>query len=315
MTAISFPNVPNLPGVPSLPQNGVIQALQVSGAAATLAKTNQWQIADYQYGTPVIVPDSVVEFEFRGEQKIPSYPIENGSFNTYNKVAVPFDARVTVTCGGNGSMSKTGFLAAIKVLLEGLNLVSIVTPDASYGPCNLVHVDYRRESRQGVSLIMAQLWFQEVRQAGATITPAATPDAAAPVTLGQLSPIAPTTAQSATFATPATVASAVQNSTAYAALSSAIPQVVGLLSSIGGSPAVMAQIRNMSMTTGLVNRILGGPISPGVLGMAPSQMASLAQSLASASGASPSAIAAILNVSATANTAASVSKLAGLSIL
>ena len=94
-------------------------------------------------------------------------------------------------------MSKQGFLAAIDVLLNGLQLCSIVTPDAAYYPVNLIHADYRRDSRQGVSLIVVQLWFQEIRQTAKSIAATAQPDGSDPANQGQVGVIDPTASQAA----------------------------------------------------------------------------------------------------------------------
>lgn len=196
MPNIPYPNVPKLPGVPALARSNNAQfvgaALTILGEILPLGLFGtKWGIVD-KNGSSVIVPDSFVDFEFREERKIPNYPIEQGSFQSYNKVAMPFDCRVTVSCSGNGKMSKQAFLTAIQKLLNSLDLVSVVTPNITYNNCNLVHVDYRREARQGATLILAQLWFQEVRIAQKPVVPTAFPSGAKSSSFGQLSPTTPT---------------------------------------------------------------------------------------------------------------------------
>lgn len=194
MPLIPYPNVPNLPGVPGLNRNTagyVAAALTIVGELLPLNLFGQkWGILN-KSGAAALVPDSFVDFEYREEHKIPIYPIEQGGFQSYNKISLPFDIRVTVTCSGNGRMQKSQFLAAIDELLFGLDLVSVVTPEATYMNCNLVHVDYRRESSRGATLIIAQLWFQEVRVVQAATLPTTQPSGAAPQPLGQLSPTTP----------------------------------------------------------------------------------------------------------------------------
>lgn len=196
MPNIPYPNVPKLPGVPALARSNNAQfvgaALTIIGEILPLGLFGtKWGIVD-KNGSSVIVPDSFVDFEYREERKIPNYPIEQGSFQSYNKVSVPFDCRVTVSCSGNGKMSKQAFLSAIQALLNSLDLVSVVTPNITYDNCNLVHVDYRREARQGATLILAQLWFQEVRIAQKPVIPTAKPSGARSTSFGQLSPTTPT---------------------------------------------------------------------------------------------------------------------------
>lgn len=193
MPLIPYPDVPKLPGVPALSRSNnaqfVAAALTIVGELLPLNLFGpRWAIVN-NTGSTQLTPDSFVDFEYREEHKIPNYPIEQGSFQSYNKVALPFDARVTVTCAGKlGGMTKQAFLAAIEKLLASLDLVTIVTPDGNYPNCNLVHADYRREARQGATMIIAQLWFQEVRVAQQPSAPTAQPSGAANSSFGQLSP-------------------------------------------------------------------------------------------------------------------------------
>lgn len=207
MPNIPYPNVPQLPGVPALARSNNAQfvsaALNVVSQFLPLGSFGiNWSITN-KTGAKVINPDSFIDFEYREERKIPNYPIEQGSFQSYNKVAVPFDIRLTVSCSGNtfganGRASKTEFLSSIQTLLNSLDLVDVTTPNKVYENCNLVHVDYRREAKQGATLIVAQLWFQEVRIAQKPVVPTAKPSGAKSTSFGQLSP---TTTPSGTYGT------------------------------------------------------------------------------------------------------------------
>ncbi len=209
MPLIDFPDIPDLPGVPAIPRLpsnitsavGAVLALRIADAAVPRSP-EQWQITD-QNGSPLLTPDAVIDFEYRGEMKIPKYPMEQGSFSSYNKVYVPFSIHVTVACNGRGQMTRQQFLTAIETMranpTSGLAPVSIITPDQVYGPCNLMHVDYRREARNGVSLILARLWFEEIRIYGTAIPQSAQPSGSAQQNLGQTSPATPTTQQQAAY--------------------------------------------------------------------------------------------------------------------
>ena len=198
MPLIPYPDVPPLPGVPAINRNSagyVAAALTIVGELLpyNLFGT-QWSIVD-QTGSISLKPDSFVSFEYRNERKIPNYPVEEGSFESYNKVALPFDCRLIVSCNGNGQMTKANFLETIQQMLDSLDLFTINTPNYSYANCNLIHVDYRRESRQGVSLILAQLWFQEIRIAQQEAANTVEPSGAATQNNGQVQVINPTTGQ------------------------------------------------------------------------------------------------------------------------
>ena len=218
MPNIPYPNVPALPGVPALSRSnnaqfvaagltiigeilplglfgqkwGIIAAGSSSGASSQggFLQTLQglFNKGSTLKGTTLLTPDSFVDFEYREEQKIPIYPLQNGAFQSYNKVGMPFDIRLTVTCSGNGKMSKGDFIQGIDKLLTGLTLVDIVTPDATYKNCNLIHVDYRRDATNGATLLIAQLWFQWVRIVSNPTTQTANPSGTPTSSFGQLSP-------------------------------------------------------------------------------------------------------------------------------
>jgi len=199
MSLIPYPNVPPLPGVPAINRNSAGYVGAALNIAAQLLPNNlfgtKWAITDAS-GNLALVPDSFVNFEYKNERKIPNYPVEGGSFSNYNKVAMPFDCRCVVTCSGNGAMSKQKFLLALQNYLDSLTLLTISTPDASYPNLNLVHVDYRRESSQGATLLLVQLWFQEVRIAQKSAAPnTAKPSGSVSVDIGQVSPVPPSAAQ------------------------------------------------------------------------------------------------------------------------
>jgi len=196
MPLIPYPDIPPLPGVPAINRNSAGYVAAALTVAAELLPKNlfgtKWAITD-EYGNLALVPDSFVSFEYKNERKIPNYPIEGGAFQSYNKVALPYDCRLVVSCSGNGSMSKQGFLAAIQNYLDALTLLTVSTPDANYPNLNLIHVDYKRESRQGVTLLLAQLWFQEVRIAQQPTVSTVEPSGASTKNNGQVSPVTPST--------------------------------------------------------------------------------------------------------------------------
>lgn len=208
---IPYPNVPSFPGVPalSLPPAGYAQPVSPVNTSSldsslsaqpAIPTTNQptWSIVDAT-GAEVIEPDSIIDFDYRNERKIPNYPVELGSFSSYNKVALPFDIRLTLACGGKGEMDRNLFIATLETLLNSLDLYSIVTPDFVYENANLVHVNYRRDSQQGVTLLKAELGFEEIRQSNTGTAATQQPSGANSVSNGQLSPTTPTTGQKASI--------------------------------------------------------------------------------------------------------------------
>ena len=163
-----FPNIPMVPGVPPIARSPAFPPSElppfVSSDSPTIKSAlgpQQWGIFDSN-GTPVIQSDSVVEVDFANEYRISDYPIENGGFESYNKVATPFDARLIFTKGGNDS-TRASFLASAASALQSLNLYSVLTPEVSYANANVIHYDYRRTAKAGATLITLEVWLREVR--------------------------------------------------------------------------------------------------------------------------------------------------------
>src|SRR5574337_124086 len=97
MARIPFPNVPNVAGVPALLRNVSNIGMAVTGALAVVAKYGslsnflapKWGIFRADNLTPVVIADSVVSVDYRNESRISDFPVELGSFGSYNKVATP----------------------------------------------------------------------------------------------------------------------------------------------------------------------------------------------------------------------------------
>lgn len=140
---------------------------------------------------PVITPDSVLSLEYKGEQRIGNFPIEARGFSSFNKVALPFDLRMVMACGGQNylqsalqtvtqtvdsyvnsilgtaygqPMTREDFLTQLETMLQALDLYDVVTPDMTYSSVNLVHYNYSKKNNDGAVMIVAELWFQQIRQ-------------------------------------------------------------------------------------------------------------------------------------------------------
>ena len=190
MSLINYPDVPNLPGVPAINRSSagyVAAGLAVLGEILPLSTFGlNWGIT-FLDGTSALNPDSFVNYEYKRDYKIPNYPTELGGFQSYNKVSLPYDIRLTVTCSGNGKMTIAQFLQRLYSLLEETTLVSIVTPDKTFLTTNLIHIDYRKEATNGATLIIANLWFQEIRFNKEVLPPTAQPQGEFAKAMGQLS--------------------------------------------------------------------------------------------------------------------------------
>lgn len=199
----AFPNVPFVLGVPALlrdilnlPANPPLGPF-VDGPGVT---SNQfgptWGIYDADGGL-AIDPDSVIAVEYRNDHRISDYPVEEGGFESYNKVTVPYDVRVTMTKGGTDS-DRAAFLADCEALAATLDLFTVVTPEVSYADLNPTHFDLSRKRERGATLLTVEMWFEQVRNtATATYTSTKTASGASTLNNGTVIPTAPTANQAA----------------------------------------------------------------------------------------------------------------------
>lgn len=196
-----FPDVPDVPGVPALPRapgatTQVVQALTGDSQSVLnlTGGTPSWGVFD-DGGSPVINADSFVSVEFDKDRRVSDYPQEQGAFASYNKVVIPFDARVIFNKGGSLS-DRTAFLAELDAAADSLELYTLVTPEVTYANVNMERYNYARKSDKGVTLIAAECFFRQIRLTGASqFTQTATPDGATPVSGGTVQPQPPNPSQ------------------------------------------------------------------------------------------------------------------------
>ena len=214
----AYPDVPREPGVPVIPRRvGAVQNSIVTATADVLQVIGlflgpQWGLFDAN-GAPAfsgigggilggllslagIGGQSIVGVEFRNDSRLSTAPQEQGAFLSYNKVASPFNARVTYAVGGAEAM-RTAFLQAVQDAQDSLDLFDLIMPEFTYPDCCVTHHDFRRTSRSGVSLLQVDIWVEEVRIVSqAEYTSTAAPSGAAPVNGGTVQSMTPTSVQS-----------------------------------------------------------------------------------------------------------------------
>lgn len=191
-----FPDVPPLPGVPSLPRaigaifDTVIGVLVDAAGLGGLFAQQIWGLFGIG-GDPVIIADTISDVEFRRDRRISTAQQEEGAFVSYNKVSDPFQARIGFVQAGTID-DRNNFLNQIENAETSLDLFDLVMPEIVYPSVNVIHHDFRRTSKRGMSMLMVDVWVEEVRVTGtATYTNSATPSGAAPVNGGTVTGQAP----------------------------------------------------------------------------------------------------------------------------
>lgn len=112
-------------------------------------------------GTPVLTAD-VCELEYNHEYEIPDFPQEMGAFATYNKLQKPFDGRLRYVIGGTVS-DRTQFLQQAEAICLNLTLYQVVMPENVYMSVNPIRLNFRRTSQQGVTMMLVDVYYKEVR--------------------------------------------------------------------------------------------------------------------------------------------------------
>jgi hypothetical protein len=163
---VGFPNVPFVPGVPPLPRVpgfvGVVVDLLVQDALAILGFGFEQEWGLFLDGAPAVTAESVVSFEFKKSFSISDYPVEEGSFESYNKVQRPFDVRLRFSTGGS-TADRQDLLESVDEICDSLDLFDAVTPEATYENLNPVSYSYRRTASSGLGLLVVDVFCEQVR--------------------------------------------------------------------------------------------------------------------------------------------------------
>lgn len=188
---------PFLPGVPPLLTKYLPAVVTLAaGPIANLLQINapQWGVYDETGKQQVLTPDTFLGIEYINSHRISDYPMEKGSFASYNTVQDPFSARVKMAVGGTET-DRSSFLKDVDALANSLDLYTLVTPEKTYTKVSIERYDYRRETNNGAGMLVVSIHFVEIRLAALQYSTTATTVPPAQVTnptttLGTSSPTA-----------------------------------------------------------------------------------------------------------------------------
>lgn len=106
---------------------------------------------------------SVSELDIGGESAVSDYPLENGTFTSYNKVVMPNVFAIRLTRDGSETQ-RAAFLTWLATNKDALTLFDILCPEATYTNATLKSYRVSRSSSSGAAMVLADCIFQEVRQ-------------------------------------------------------------------------------------------------------------------------------------------------------
>jgi len=213
MSGIPVYNVPNLPGIPPMVRAVFSNVATFQGVAAAVGNTISffqgpsplppWGIYDDQFNS-VVDADSILSFTHRNEASVADFPVQDGTFATYNKVVLPYSAMVRVSKGGT-LLDRTNLLRQIEALFSSLKKYTIVTPERSYLNVNVEGTEVTRiDKDDAFFLTHVDLRFRQVKPVTAVFTTTAAdtqnaqdPSAPAPANQGVQQPATTSSAASA----------------------------------------------------------------------------------------------------------------------
>lgn len=162
---------PNFPGIPALKSGQIIAGSALLASGLLQKGLNffkpQWGLYKADGKTLAIEPDSFVSIDYQNVQNVSQYPVEKGSFTSYNKVQTPFRASVKVSKGGSKS-DRAAFILAVESLNTSLDLYTLITPEKTYKNVSLERYDYRRDALSGAGMMVVSLYLVEIREAQAS---------------------------------------------------------------------------------------------------------------------------------------------------
>jgi len=161
-------DVPNVPGVPRLAAyaSGALPALMgadlVTGYGGAQLRP-QWGL--YRGARAAIVADTVTAMSFRQEWAISKYQLEDGAFESYDRVTQPFDCRLQFVSGKNNA-NRQKLLRSLDAASADGNMTKydVVTPEVIYSGVSVAHVDYDRAAAAGLGILKIDVMLQEIRE-------------------------------------------------------------------------------------------------------------------------------------------------------
>lgn len=126
-----------------------------------------WGIYLAGTNTPVIVPTSFVSFDYDKEYNISNYPVEQGSFSSYNKVTMPYYVNVRM-CAAESAANRSDFLNTLDQIANSTDLYDVITPEKIYLNASITKYDYSRSASGGAGMIIADIKLIEIRTTAST---------------------------------------------------------------------------------------------------------------------------------------------------
>lgn len=170
-----YPDVPVFRGVPQLrrsPTAAQLRALAIATAAIrgrlwqSVASQPKWGIFN-SANQPVLVADSVLNFDHRNEYRVSNFPVQQGAFASYNKVASPYEIVLRLVKSSDLE-GRALFLQQLEAVSRTLDLYNIITPERIYEGVNMTRYEVTRRGSGGAYFLTeVDVFFCQIVQVAA----------------------------------------------------------------------------------------------------------------------------------------------------
>lgn len=106
---------------------------------------------------------AMLEMSTTEDSDLPSEPIEQSSFATYNRVIEPIDIKCRLGLQGTPAELQST-LDKLSDLRKGMDKLTFITPSASYQNLMLQGFDYRKDDHTGHNVLLVDLSLVEIRE-------------------------------------------------------------------------------------------------------------------------------------------------------
>jgi hypothetical protein len=137
-------------------------------SSSAIPLSQVWGVYYHTGAGAVFDVDTVVDLKFGQEAKISTFPVELGSFASYNIVNEPNDPKIRVAVCGQVRIQT--LMALLKTLIGTTQLFDVVTPEATYAGVAFIKYDFSRAQKQGKNLLQVDLTFKEIIQVSPAYT-------------------------------------------------------------------------------------------------------------------------------------------------
>lgn len=126
--------------------------------------TGDWTVRTNLGKKDICEFDTLLSYDYQSSSDLPSYPIQQGSFENYNKIQNPNKANVSLAISGNKTEIRKN-LIKLESFNESVDLVDLILPFKSFIGYNLCNLSHSLHEGEGISMLVVNFDLFEIRQA------------------------------------------------------------------------------------------------------------------------------------------------------